>query len=190
MAKQNIAAMEEAEVNYIVTACPTCMDSLKHDFVKLLKNDSVWRPRAEKFAEKIKDYSELINELPPQGDSNLDSKEILKVTYHDSCHYNRTLGLADKPRNLLNKQKSVELVEMSESDRCCGFGGSYSVKFPEISAEIMKRKLKNIEASGADIVAMDCPGCMIQLKGGLDKTGSQVKVMHTAEILAGKAHNE
>ncbi|MBO8168621.1 MAG: LUD domain-containing protein [Thermoanaerobacteraceae bacterium] len=189
MAKQNIEALE-TDADYVVTACPTCAHALKHDFIELLKDDSEWKERAEKLAGKVKDYSELMNELQSEEASSSNAGETLKVTYHDSCHYNRSLGLSDKPRNLLKQKDDVELVEMNESDRCCGFGGSYTVKFPEISAEIMKRKIKNIEDSGADIVAMDCPGCMIQLKGGLDKAGSNVKVMHTAEILAGRAKNK
>ncbi len=180
MAKQNIEALEQAGADYIVAACPTCIHALKHDFPELLAGDSHWKQRAAKLAAKVKDYSELMNELPQNSNGSKVSKA--KVTYHDSCHYNRKLNLSDKPRKLL--RESYDLVEMDECDRCCGFGGSYTVKFPEISAEIMKRKIKNIEDSGAEIVAMDCPGCMIQLKGGLDKAGSKVKVMHTAELLA------
>ncbi|WP_366923562.1 LUD domain-containing protein [Metallumcola ferriviriculae] len=179
MAKQNISALEKADVDYIVAACPTCIDSLKHDFVHLLEDDKQWKQRAEKLAVKVKDYSELMNDLPGKYAGKAKGT---KVTYHDSCHYNRKLGLSDKPRNLL--REGYNLVEIKECDRCCGFGGSYTVKFPQISAEIMKRKVKNIDDSGAAIVAMDCPGCMIQLKGGLEKAGSKVKVKHSAELLA------
>ncbi|GAW91560.1 L-lactate dehydrogenase (quinone) large subunit LdhH [Calderihabitans maritimus] len=186
LAKQNIEALEQVDADYVVAACPTCIHALKHDFVKLLEDDVEWKKRAERMAGKVKDYSELMNELPPWHEEKKETGQMVKVTYHDSCHYNRSLGLADKPRNLLHNRPDVELIEMKESELCCGFGGSYAVKFPEVSAEIMKRKIKNIEESGAQIVVTDCPGCIIQLKGGLDKAGSKIKVMHTAEIMAGK----
>ena len=88
-----------------------------------------------------------------------------------------------EPRDLL-KRSGYELVEMYESDMCCGMGGSYSLKLPEISAPILQRKLANIKGTGASLVAMDCPGCVMQIKGGLDKEGSPVRVKHTVELLA------
>lgn len=184
LAKSNIEALESANADYIITACPTCTHVVKDEFPELLEGDKKWHERAKKISEKVKDYSDLMVELT--GDKKQKKKKkATKVTYHDSCHYKRELELSDRPRTLLNNSKDVELVEMNECDRCCGFGGSYTAKFPEISAEIMERKLKNIEESGAEIVVTDCPGCMIQLKGGLDKKNSKIKVKHTAEIMAG-----
>jgi L-lactate dehydrogenase complex protein LldF len=81
------------------------------------------------------------------------------------------------------KQAGYELTEMSECDMCCGMGGSYSLKLPEISAPILERKLKNIKESGTPLVIMDCPGCVMQIRGGLDKDGANVEVQHTAEKL-------
>jgi Fe-S oxidoreductase len=88
-----------------------------------------------------------------------------------------------EPRELLGKA-GFDLVEMFESDMCCGMGGSYSLKLPEISAPILIRKLTNIKNTGAKIVAMDCPGCAMQIRGGFDKDGSPVEVRHTAELIA------
>jgi Fe-S oxidoreductase len=189
LAKQNIAALEGASAGVIVTACPTCAVALKKDFPELLAGDPAWEARARILAAKVKDFTELVHELTrdrqgPSGQPLKESGRALKVTYHDSCHFKRHLGLDRVAREVLKGRPEVELVEMQESDRCCGFGGSYSIKYPEISRPILARKLKNIAASGAELVAVDCPGCVLQLRGGLDQMGSTVQVKHTAEILA------
>ena len=98
----------------------------------------------------------------------------------------RKLGVYQEQRDLLTNTNGVELVEMKESDRCCGFAGSYSIKFPEISGPILDRKIQNIMDTGAEMVAVDCPGCLMQIAGGLDSRNSKVKVKHTAELLLDK----
>ena len=111
----------------------------------------------------------------------------MKVTYHDSCHLKRSLKVSKEQRELLKNTKGVEFVEMNDCDNCCGFGGSYSLLYPEISAPILEKKIQNIKESGADVVALDCPGCLMQIKGGLDARGiDDIKVKHTAEIIAEK----
>ena len=130
------------------------------------------------------DFSTLASQLLDQG--RLKFKAGLKTskfTYHDSCHFKRTLHAEQTPRKLM-KQAGFELVEMEESDMCCGMGGSYSIKLPEISAPILERKLVNIEKAGAPLLLIDCPGCVMQIGGGLDKRGSEIKVQHTAQRLA------
>ena len=115
-----------------------------------------------------------------------DGKPI-KVTYHDSCHLKRSLKVSKEQRELLKHTKGVEFIEMNDCDNCCGFGGSYSLLYPEISAPILEKKIQNIKESGADVVALDCPGCLMQIKGGLDARGiNDIKVKHTAEIIAEK----
>jgi len=181
LAKHNIEAFENADVDYIVSACPTCTHTLAHEFVSLLKDDPKWAERAERFASKTIDFAKLVHQLG--GVEGAEGEEN-KVTYHDSCHLKRTMGVYKEPRELLASLPGVEVVEMRESDRCCGFAGSYSVKFPEISTPILERKLKNVQESGADTVCMDCPGCLTQIGGGLDKQGSKVIAKHTAQVLA------
>ena len=96
-------------------------------------------------------------------------------------------GQAPLDRELLKNTKGVEFVEMNDCDNCCGFGGSYSLLYPEISAPILEKKIQNIKESGANVVALDCPGCLMQIKGGLDARGiDDIKVKHTAEIIAEK----
>lgn len=180
----NIEAMDAEKVDYVVSACPTCTHALHDSFKELLADDPAMLKRAEELSKKAMDLAKLLTilgGLPKDGDG-----KPLKVTYHDSCHLRRKVGLVDEPRNILSNIKGVEFVEMNESDRCCGFAGSYSIKFPEISGPILERKLQNIADTGADVVAVDCPGCLMQISGGLDKRNSKVKVKHTAELLLEK----
>jgi len=186
IAKQNIEAFEKAGVDYIVTACPTCTNALKNEYVELLKDDPAWAKRAEAFAAKVHDLSQFVATHSGNGqDLNFQANGRETVTYHHSCHLRRSLGITQEPRNLI-KGAGYELKEMTWPDRCCGFGGSYTIKFPELSRPILEAKLKDIEQTGADIAAMDCPGCLMQIGGGLDQKNSKIKVKHTIELLAEK----
>jgi L-lactate dehydrogenase complex protein LldF len=185
-AEDNINALLAEDVQYVISACPTCTVALKHDFISnfesLGKTDSL--PRARELAAKVYDFSSLIKKLVDEGRLTFRQvKQLGKVTYHDSCHLKRTLNVSEQPRELLSKA-GYEIAEMYEADMCCGMGGSYSLKLPEISAPILQRKLKNIKDTGAPVVAMDCPGCVMQIRGGLDKNGAKIKVEHTAQMLA------
>ena len=141
--------------------------------------------RAKELADKAYDFCKLFYELGGMAETG-DGKPI-KITYHDSCHLKRSLRVSKEQRELLKNTKGVEFVEMNDCDNCCGFGGSYSLLYPEISAPILEKKIQNIKESGADVVALDCPGCLMQIKGGLDARGiDDIKVKHTAEIIAEK----
>jgi Fe-S oxidoreductase len=141
-------------------------------------------PAAHRLAEKVVDFSTLALQLVEQGRLKFKpGVEATKFTYHDSCHFKHTLRAEQNPRKLM-KQAGYELVEMEESDMCCGMGGSYTLKMPEISAPILERKLVNIEQAGAPLLLIDCPGCVMQIRGGLDKRGSGIKVEHTVQRLA------
>jgi Fe-S oxidoreductase len=182
----NIKALLDNNVKYVVSACPTCTVGLKYEFTNTLESEgkTEWLPRAKELAEKTIDFSTLVTKLVQEGRLSLSSaKGLGKLTYHDSCHLKRTLKVFEEPRTLLRKS-GFELAEMFESDTCCGMGGTYSLKQPEISGVILKRKLENIKNTAASTVAMDCPGCIMQIKGGLDKERSPIKVKHTAELLA------
>jgi len=182
----NIQALLAEDVKYVVSACPTCTVALKHDFIANL--ESVGRTGeladARRLSEKVVDFSTLASQLLDQGRLKFKAGiEPTKFTYHDSCHFKRTLHADQTPRKLM-KQAGYELVEMEESDMCCGMGGSYTIKMPEISAPILERKLVNIEKAGAPLLLIDCPGCVMQIGGGLDKRGSKIKVEHTVQRLA------
>jgi len=107
-----------------------------------------------------------------------------KVTYHDSCHLLRELKIKEEPRLLLRKVKGLELIEMNESDTCCGFGGTFAVKYPDISTEMVDRKVDNILKAGVDYVAANDSSCLMQIDGYMRRKKSKVKSIHIAEILA------
>ncbi|MFL5262683.1 MAG: (Fe-S)-binding protein, partial [Anaeromyxobacteraceae bacterium] len=185
-ARDNITALLAEDVRYVVSACPTCTVALKKEFSDTLESVGMHSelPRAQELAQKTVDFSTLVADLVKEGRLTMkEGRDLGKVTYHDSCHQKRTLRVSEQPRALLGKA-GFQLAEMYESDMCCGMGGSYSLKMPEISAPMLGRKLQNIKATGAPVVATDCPGCAMQIRGGLDKAGADTKVLHTAEIVA------
>lgn len=185
-AVDNVKALLDEDVQYVVSACPTCTVALDHEFISTFESlgQTEWIPKARELAAKTVDFSTLVKQLVDQGRLSLkDGRKLGTITYHDSCHLKRTLKVSQQPRELLGKA-GYEVTEMFECDTCCGMGGSYSMKLPEISGPILKRKLHNITETGAPIVAMDCPGCVMQIRGGLDQDGSAIKVRHTVELLA------
>lgn len=182
----NIHALLETKADYVISACPTCTVALKYEFINTFEGlgQTQGLPEARELSAKVVDCSSLVKRLVEGGRLAFKAAEQLETfTYHDSCHLKRTLNVFEEPRELL-KETGYDLVEMFEADICCGMGGSYSLKLPEISAPILERKLKNIKETGASLVAMDCPGCAMQIKGGFDKEGSAVTVKHTVELLA------
>ena len=183
-AEMNVNALHTEDYDYVVSACPTCTHALR-DYQDFFKDNPEMLKKAQDLHNKAYDFSKLVDILggiEPDGDG-----KPVKVTYHDSCHLKRFLGVSDEPRKLLKETKGVELVEMEGCDKCCGFGGSYSIKYPEMSAPILEEKINNIVASGADVVAVDCPGCLMQIRGGLDARGlNNIKVEHTAQIVTEK----
>jgi L-lactate dehydrogenase complex protein LldE len=118
------------------------------------------------------------------GQTRFRSTVAGRLTYHDSCHLLRGLGESESPRTLLRNLGGAEFVELPESEECCGFGGSFAVRLPEVSSAILDKKLAAIERSGADgLVACD-PGCLLQIAGGLHRRGSRVRALHLAQVLA------
>ena len=185
-AADNVEALLEQDVRWIVSACPTCTVALAHEFEATLT--AVGRTdlleKARQVAGKAIDFSTLVARLVEEGRLTIpEGRRLGALTYHDSCHLKRTLHADQAPRALLRKA-GAQLTEMPESDACCGMGGSYSVKLPEISAPMLQRKLDQIGKVGLPLVAMDCPGCVMQIRGGLDQRESKVEVRHTAELLA------
>jgi L-lactate dehydrogenase complex protein LldF len=182
----NIEVLLQQDAKYVVSACPTCTVALAHEFIATLYTvgRTQWLDKARELAAKTIDLSTLVKQLVDQGRLSFkEGAQLGKITYHDSCHLKRTLKVSEQPRELLEKA-GYQLTEMFECDMCCGMGGSYSMKLPEISAPILQNKLKNIKDTGAPMVAMDCPGCVMQIRGGFDQDGSGVRVQHTAELLA------
>jgi len=184
LAEQNVAALLADGPDFVVTSCPTCTMALQRDFVELLRDHPRWAEKAERLAAITIDISRFIVEQLDGGQALAGLTLPEKVTYHDSCHLKRGAGVWREPRQLL-AGTGHELVEMAHADRCCGFGGSYSfTSQPDIARRILADKVNDIDSSGAGCVAMDCPGCLMQIHGGLDKQGKAVRAAHTITLLA------
>lgn len=180
-AERFIEIFEESEAEFIVSPSGSCTAMVKH-FHELFPNDKSWRERAEKIADRTFEFSSfLVNILKIE---NVGAKFSGKLTWHDACHGLRDLKIKNEPRRLLKNVENAEFVELINADVCCGFGGTFSVKYPEISAAILDNKIEAIEKSGADAVAACDASCLMQIGGRLSRIGSKVKPMHIAEILA------
>jgi iron-sulfur cluster protein len=183
LARENVRAFDAARFDHILTLCPSCASHIRHAYPPLLAED----PGAGHLITRIRDFSSFLVDI-----LGVSSKTIRRtgqrICYHSSCHLCRGLSVTRQPRELL--ALAATYVPTAEEDSCCGFGGSYSLKFPEISRRILDRKLSLYEQSGADTLAVDCPGCIIQFRGGEDQRGNKIRVRHIAEIIAENLQGE
>ncbi|MCF8107871.1 MAG: (Fe-S)-binding protein [Desulfohalobiaceae bacterium] len=180
LAKRFITLFEEAEV--IVCPSGSCSAMVKHQYPLLLQADPAWHTRARDVAAKAFEFTQFLVDI--LGVTDLGARCACRATYHDSCHLNRHLGISRQPRRLLQAIQDLTLVEMEDSDRCCGFGGSFSLKYPDISLAILQDKIEAIQDTGADIVVGCDMGCLMNIQGRLNRLGSSVQVKHIAQVLA------
>ncbi len=174
VARQNLAAFN-GKYDAIVTLCASCASHLRHGYPSTLSKE------AEEFSAKVIDFSSFVHDVLGASEKDF-VRTDMKVAYHASCHLCRGLGVKDAPRELISA--AAHYTPTPEEETCCGFGGSWSAKFPTISAELMRKKLANVCSSDATHLALDCPGCTIQLRGGADREKRDIKVVHVAEVLA------
>lgn len=184
IAKGNIAAFETANADIILASCPTCTETWEKAYPELFKDDPEWSARAAALAAKVREFTSFVAEEYEKAGRLTKTAGSQKVTYHDSCHMNRGLGIQDQPRKLLDAAEGYELVEMKDCAKCCGMAGAFGVTHTDLSMPILQQKITNIKDSGAETVAVACPACMMQLQGGLDKQLPGVKVKHVAQIVA------
>ncbi len=171
----------EKEENIVVPS-GSCTSMIKVYYQELFKDDPDQLERAKAIAEKTYEFSDFLVNVVGQSDVGAISYGL--VTYHDACHLLRELGISKEPRELIENVEGIEIQEMKESDSCCGFGGLFSIKFPHISSAILEEKIKNIVESGAQtLVANDC-GCLMQIRGAIERKNVKVRAMHIAELLA------
>lgn len=183
LAERNLAEFEKYEVDYVMTACATCGGALHRLYPLVVgKRNPELRERLDALAKKTVDASQLLKQLGLDPVETGSGKGV-RVTYHDPCHL-RTRGLTKQPRELLKGTPGVELVEMDGADKCCGLGGTFNVYHYDSSMTINDVKSEAIIATGAEVVATGCPGCMMQLSDGLKQHGSAVEVVHTVQLLA------
>ncbi len=180
-AKRFIEIFEDAEA--IVCPSGSCVNMVRHHYAELFENNHKWFDRAVRVGRRTFELSQYLVDV-------LDLEDVGacyhgKVTYHDSCHLLRGLGIAEQPRRLIRNIDGAELIEMKDADTCCGFGGTFAVKYPRISVAMVDDKISNIIASGADTVTGCDISCLMNIQGRLSRIGSPVKTMHLAQLLAG-----
>lgn len=179
LARHNVDLFESWELDYVVADCAACAAQTK-EYAHLLRDDPEYHERAIAFSRKVRDITELLAEIPlkqPTGSTPV------RVTYHEACHLCHAQGVKRQPRKVINQIPGIEFVEMKESDWCCGSAGIYNMTHPERANEILDRKLKNIEATEAEVVLTGNPGCLLQLEAGVKRAGLKTKVLHPTQLL-------
>ncbi|MHC1789601.1 L-lactate dehydrogenase (quinone) large subunit LdhH [Solidesulfovibrio sp.] len=182
LAAHNMNAIDAQDFDYIVTMCASCASYLKHGYKRLFADDPAMAYKAAQFAHRVIDFSSFVRDVLGLTAEAFAGPEK-KVTYHAPCHLCRGLGVTEAPRALLG-EAGMDYVPAVEEDVCCGFGGTFSVKFPELSKELLTKKLNNLKATGATAMATDCPGCIMQIRGGFEQDKTPFEVRHVAEYLA------
>jgi glycolate oxidase iron-sulfur subunit len=178
-ARRNIAAFEPFTLDAIVTDCATCGSTLR-GYASLLSGDDEWAGRAGAFSASVRDISEFLADIPLQRPRG---RLRIRATYHDPCHLRRGQGVWEQPRSLLASIDGLELVELPEADWCCGSAGSQLITHYDTSLGIMRRKIDNLAATGAAVVASGCPGCQMQLQAGIRRRRLPVRVAHPVTLL-------
>jgi L-lactate dehydrogenase complex protein LldE len=183
MAIQTLRAFE----NYpgpVVVPSGSCAAMVRHSYLELFAHDPEWLPKAQQLAERTYELTEYLVDVLGVTDLGVELNQ--RITYHSSCHLLRGLGVDRQPRQLLAAIHGAELVELTETGDCCGFGGVFSVEHPEISSAMLERKINNLEASGAEVVVACDAGCVTNINGGLHRKRKTLRAVHIADLL-GKA---
>lgn len=169
--------------DYVVTPSGSCGGMLRKHLPTLFDDDPNLRSRAEGLAAKCFELVSFLTDV--LGVDRVSASYPGTVTYHDSCAGLREMRVKDQPRRLLRSVAGLELVEMSDPEVCCGFGGTFCVKYPDISTRMVADKAADIATTGADTLLAGDLGCLLNMAGRLKREGSAVKVRHVAEVLAG-----
>jgi L-lactate dehydrogenase complex protein LldE len=183
IAEQVIAAFERYD--YVVVPSGSCGGQMRVHYPELFHGDPNWHPRATAFASKTYELISVLVEV--LGVAKVKARYAGTATYHDSCSSLRELGIKAQPRKLLAGVEGLSLAELPDADVCCGFGGTFCVKYPDISNAIVGKKADAIAATGADTLLAADLGCLMNMAGKLQRSGRRIAVRHVAEVLAGMA---
>ncbi|WP_062013985.1 (Fe-S)-binding protein [Aureimonas sp. AU4] len=182
LARHQIEVLEGYD--YVVAPSGSCVGSLRHDAGTALADDPVWGPRARALAARTHEVVGFLHDVlrfRPEPPSHRAT-----ATYHPTCSGLRELGLREQPKALLGRIPGLEWVPLPEAETCCGFGGTFCVKYPAIANAVVEEKARAVEATGADILIGGDLGCLMNMAGKLQRRGSPVRVFHTVEALAGR----
>ncbi|MGI8672941.1 MAG: (Fe-S)-binding protein [Luteitalea sp.] len=182
MARHTIAVLEH-DPSPVVVPSGSCADMLVHQAPLLLADDPAWARRAAAVAARTYEFSQFL--VDALGASEIGATAPGAVAYHACCHGLRGLGIDAQPRQLLAAVQGMTPVLLPEDDVCCGFGGLFAVKLPDISGAMLQRKCAQIAACGASTVVVTDVSCAMHMQGGLDRQGQPVRVRHLADVLAG-----
>lgn len=187
VAKQFLTAFADAEV--IVTPSGSCASMVQHYYPGLFKDEPEWYERAVWAASITWEFTEFL--VDGLGVTDLGAAlPPTTVAFHDACHGLRMLGLKNQARQLAESIDGVTVTDLNGADQCCGFGGLFAVKMPEISGSMLKDKVENIDASGADVIITGDASCLTQMNGGLSRKDSPNRVVHIADFLARGLHQK
>ncbi len=181
LAEKTIAAFESFD--YVVAPSGSCAGMIKAHYPELFVGEPDWSGRVERFCAKVFELTSFLVDV--LGVTRVEARYDGTVTYHDSCSGLRELQVKAQPRQLLASVEGLALTELADSDTCCGFGGTFCVKYPMVSDAIVGKKADNILASGADTLLAGDLGCLMNMAGKLQRQGRDVAVRHVAEVLAG-----
>lgn len=181
VARRFIEILEESDAEAIVSPSGSCA-AMVHHYPRLFAGDPQLLPRAKAVAAKTYELSSFLVRVLKIEDVGASWNG--RLTWHDACHGLRDLNIRNEPRTLIRNVRGAEFVEMDHADACCGFGGTFSVKYPEISVAILDQKIEAIERANVRAVVSGDASCLMQIGGRLSRKGSKVRVMHLAELLA------
>lgn len=171
------------EYDYVVAPSGSCAGMMKKHYPALFSGDPFMEPRAQAFAAKVYELTSFLTDV--LGVTSVEAEFPATAVYHNSCSCLREMGVFAQPRTLMRSVKGLKLVEMEEAETCCGFGGAFSVKFPEISEALAKQKVARAAETGADVVLGADLGCLMNIAGRISREGRPMEVRHVAEALAG-----
>jgi L-lactate dehydrogenase complex protein LldE len=181
LARAIIAAFEPYD--YVVAPSGSCAGMIKRHYMDALAHDGEWLPRAKALAAKTYELVSFLVDV--RGMKQVEAHCTARACYHDSCSSLREIGVRAQPRGLLGSVQGLSLSEVKEPEVCCGFGGLFSVKYPEISERMADDKIADAQTTGAELMLGGDVGCLLHLKGRMQRKGVKVRVRHVAEVLAG-----
>ncbi len=187
VARQFLRAFADAEV--IVAPSGSCTAMVRHEYPRLFANDPEWRSQAEAAAAKTWEVTEFIVDGLGVTDLKATLPQPQTIAVHDACHGLRQLGLGSAARILLDNVENATCTDLTEHDKCCGFGGLFSVKMPGVSGAMLDRKMEHIEGDEAETVVTGDVSCMTHMNGGLSKSGRSKRVRHVIDVLAEGVRN-
>ncbi len=182
VAARNLDLFANADADYIVSPSGSCTSMMRVFYRELFEHDPLRSAQAQAMAGRVFEFSEFVVKVLKVDD--VGARFAHRVAYHDSCHLLRELGVAEEPRRLLRAVRDAELVELDDNRLCCGFGGTFAVKFPEVSAAMGADKIKAAAAIGAEYLVAGDSGCLMHLAGLIHRQGAKIKTIHLAEVLA------